>query len=209
MPLTINFELTDKDLEHFSRAMGKARDMAEGKSNQEVVQGAIELLETAQKSNPPQFVKDRLLMLDTLIAMIRDEGWALSEDDAQHVRSALTYFSVPGDAIPDHVPVLGFLDDAIMIELCARELRHEIDAYADFIEYRQGEAERRGLKPEAVGRADWLDSRREELQERMRRRRGGREAGSGFGTGYGSSSGYGAPSTSYTGGWRPGLFKFG
>ncbi len=208
MPLTINFELTDKDLEHFSRAMGKARDMAEGKSNQEVVQGAIELLETAQKSDPPQFVKDRLLMLDTLIAMIRDEGWALSEDDARHVRSALTYFSVPGDAIPDHVPVLGFLDDAIMIELCARELRHEIDAYADFIEYRQGEAERRGLKPEAVGRADWLDSRREELQERLRRRRG-REAGSGFGTGYGSSSGYGAASTSYTGGWRPGLFKFG
>ena len=115
---------------------------------------------------------------------------------------------MPGDAIPDHVPVLGFLDDAIMIELCARELRHEIEAYGDFVEYRQRESERRGLKPDTVGRADWLDARREELQERMRRRRG-REAGSGFGTGYGSSSGYGPVSSYSSGGWRPGLFKFG
>ena len=76
-----------------------------------------------------------------------------------------------GDAIPDDVPVLGFLDDAIMIELCARDLRHEIEAYDDFCEYRQREADRRGLKPETVGRADWLDRRREELQERMHRRR--------------------------------------
>ena len=208
MPMTVNIELSDKDLEHFNRAFGKAHELAEGKSNQEVVQGATDLLQKAQQSNPPEFVKQRLLLLDTLIAMIRDEGWALSGDDAKQVRSALTYFSLPGDAIPDHVPVLGFLDDAIMIELCARELRHEIDAYADFIEYRQGEADRRGLKPDTVGRADWLDSRREELQERMRRRRG-REGGSGFGTGYGSSSGYGEASSSYTGGWRPGLFKFG
>lgn len=208
MPMTVNIELSDKDLEHFNRAIGKAHELAEGKSNQEVVQGAMDLLEKAQQSEPPEFVKQRLLLLDTLIAMIRDEGWALSGEDAQHVRSALTYFSVPGDAIPDHVPVLGFLDDAIMIELCARELRHEIDAYTDFIEYRQREAERRGLKPDTVGRADWLDSRREELQDRMRRRRG-REGGSGFGTGYGSSSGYGAASSSYTSGWRPGLFKFG
>src|SRR5262245_11413827 len=125
-PLIVNFELSDKDLEHFGRAMGKAKELAEGKSNEEIVQGAVDLLGKAQQSEPPEFVKERLVMLDTLIAMIRDEGWALSADDAQHVRSALMYFSVPHDAIPDHVPVLGFLDDAIMIELCARELRHEI-----------------------------------------------------------------------------------
>ena len=69
MPLTVNFELSDKDLEHFSRAIGKARELAEGKSNQEIVQGAVDLLEAAQKSDPPEFVKQRLLLLDTLIAM--------------------------------------------------------------------------------------------------------------------------------------------
>ena len=78
MPLLINIELTDQDLEHFGRAKETATKMAAGKSNDEVVEAATELLGRAQQSNPPEFVKHRLLVLDTLIAMLRDEGWALS-----------------------------------------------------------------------------------------------------------------------------------
>lgn len=207
MSLTINIDLSDRDLEHFRGTIEAARKAAGSKSNDEIAQAASELLTKAQQSDPPEFVRQRLLLLDTLIAMLRDEGWALSEEDAAHVRWALVYFAVPNDAIPDSVPVLGFLDDAIIVELCARELRHEIDAYNDFCDFRQREAGRHAMKPETVGRADWLAGRREELQERMHRRRS-REGGNGFGTGYGSSSGYGATNRSYSdGGWRPGVFK--
>ncbi|QSX77547.1 YkvA family protein [Agrilutibacter solisilvae] len=210
MSLTVTLELSEKDIAHFNRAAEKARTMAEGMSNEEVASGAVVLLVKAQQmEDVPEFVKQRLIVLDTLVAMIRDEGWALSGEDAEHVRSALMYFSVAGDAIPDHIPVLGLLDDAIMIELCARELQHELEAYDDFCEYRQRETERRGLAPESVGRADWLDARRDELQERMRRRRS-RDGNSGFGKGYGSSSGYASSRAGYTSGcWRPGMFKFG
>ena len=207
MSLTINIDLSDRDLDHFRGTIERARKVAEGKSNDEIAQAAAELLAKAQQSDPPEFILQRLLLLDTLIAMLRDEGWALSEEDAAQVRWALVYFAAPSDAIPDSVPVLGFLDDAIIVELCARELRHEIDAYNDFCDFRQRESERRGLTPEAVGRADWLAGRREELQERMHRRHS-REGGRGFGTGYGSSSGYATASRSYSGGWRPGVFKF-
>ncbi|MFC5578106.1 YkvA family protein [Lysobacter niabensis] len=209
MPLTINIELTDQDLEHFTRAKEKAFQAAAGKSNEEVAQAATELLGRAQQSNPPEFVKQRLLVLDTLIAMLRDEAWALSEADAGNVRAALSYFAAPADAVPDTVPVLGFVDDAIMIELCARDLHHEIDAYDDFCDFRQCEAGRQGQKPETVGRADWLEGRREELQDRMRRRRT-RESGRAAGVGYGSSTGYGSTSSyasarSYSdSAWRPG-----
>lgn len=209
MPLTINIELTDQDLQHFAGAKEKASKLAAGRSNDEIVQAATELLGRAQQSNPPEFVQSRLMVLDTLIAMLRDEGWALSEDDAGHVRSALVYFAAPADAIPDTVPVLGFLDDAIMIELCARDLRHEIEAYDDFCEFRQREAERHGQKPEMVGRAEWLAGRRDELQERMHRRRtreSGRAAGVGYGssTGYGSTSGYSSGRSYSESAWRPG-----
>lgn len=194
MPLTVNIDLSDDDLKHFARAADIARQRGADLTNQQVVSAATDMLRKAHDSNPPQFVKDRLLVLDNLIAMMRDEGWALGDGDASNVRAALVYFAATSDAIPDTVPVLGFVDDAIMIELCARELRHELDAYDDFTEFRDREAERRGMDAAAVGRADWLDSRRQELQDRMRRRRsrdfsGG--FGSGFGTGYGSSSGYG------------------
>ena len=106
--------------------------------------------------------------------MVRDEGWALPDEDRQRVLSALVYFADPKDMIPDSVPVLGYFDDAITIELCVRDLRHELDAYDEFCEFRQGEAERRGLEPAKVGRADWLEARRDELQDRMHRRRDAR-----------------------------------
>ena len=212
MSITLNFELNDRDLAHFQDAAERSRKAAEGKSDQEIIDCAVALLADAQKVHIPDFIKERLVRLDDMIAMVRDQGWALPDDDKQRVLSALMYFCDPQDVIPDHVEVLGFLDDAVMIELSVRELKHELDAYDDFCDYRANEASRRGVDPATLGRTDWLDGRREELIERMHQRRD-RDVGGGYGrsSGYGGSGGYGAPggSKSYTRSWRPGGFKFG
>jgi len=201
MSISLNFELNDRDLEHFQAAATKAKKAAEGKSPQEIIDCAAQMLVDAQKTRIPDFILERLLRLDDLIAMVRDDAWALSEEDRQRVLSALTYFCDPQDVIPDNVEVLGYLDDAIMIELSVRELKHELDAYDDFCDFRDSQARRRGLDAAQVGRADWLDNRREELVDRMHQRRD-RE----MGTGYGSSSGYASKQTSYVRSWRPGMF---
>jgi uncharacterized membrane protein YkvA (DUF1232 family) len=203
MSITLNFELNDADLAHFGAAMERSRKAAEGKTDAEIVAAAVALLDDAQKVRIPDFIKDRLLRLDDMIAMVRDEAWALPDADKQRVLSALMYFCDPNDVIPDSVEVLGFLDDAVMIELSVRELKHELDAYDDFCDYRAHEARRRGADVSTLGRTDWLDSRREELIDRMHQRRE-RD----FGTGYGSSSGYSSGRASYVRGWRPGVFKF-
>ncbi|MDW8478902.1 MAG: YkvA family protein [Xanthomonadales bacterium] len=106
-----------------------------------------------------------------MIAMVEDRGFALPEPERQHVLSALTYFADPKDLIPDSVPVFGFLDDAVMVELVTRELRHELEAYEDFCRFRELEARRRGVDPSSLERAAWLEARRRELHLRMRRRR--------------------------------------
>lgn len=204
MSISLNFELNDRDLEHFHVAMAAAKKAAEDKTPEEIIVCAGQLLADAQQVRIPDFIMERLLRLDDMIAMVRDEGWALPEEDKHRVLSALVYFCDPKDVIPDSVEVLGFLDDAVMIELCVRELKHELDAYDDFCDFRQHEAERRGMEPAKVGRADWLDGRRDELIDRMHVRRE-RD----FGTGYGRSSGYASGQASYTRGWRPGMFKFG
>ena len=185
MSITLNFELNDRDLAHFQAAMDRSKKAAEGKTAEEIVAASVALLDDAQKVHIPDFIKERLLRLDDMIAMVRDQGWALPDEDKQRVLSALMYFCDPNDVIPDHVEVLGFLDDAVMIELSVRELKHELDAYDDFCDYRSNEAGRRGADPATLGRTDWLDSRREELIERMHQRRA-RD----FGGGYGRSSGY-------------------
>jgi len=201
MPLAISFELSDRDLEHFNQALAKARASAGSKSADEIIAAASRLLIEADKVEVPDFIAERLDRLDALIAMSRDEGWHLPEEDRQRVLSALVYFADPSDVIPDHVPVLGYFDDAIAIEMCVKELKHEIEAYDEFCDYRQSEADRRGLDPATVGRADWLEARRDELVDRMHRRRN-RQSG---GSGYGDSSGYARKS--YTSGFRPGLMR--
>ena len=200
MPLSLNFELNDQDLAHFQAAVERSRKAVEGKSAEEIVAAAVALLDDAQKTQLPDFIRQRLLRLDDMIAMVRDDAWAMPEADRQRVLSALAYFADPHDIIPDAVQVLGFLDDAVMIELSVRDLAHELDAYDDFCDYRAREASRLGADPATLGRTEWLDSRREELVDRMHTRRE-RD----FGVGYGRSSGYGR--ASYIRTWRPGVFK--
>ena len=192
MSLAITIELGDADLQHFIDAMQRAQQESKHLSAREVTDAASKLLVDGHKIKLPHFIAERLGKLDSMIAMVNDEGFSLPEEDRQRVLACLTYFANPEDIIPDNVPVLGFLDDAIMIELCVRELKHELDAYDDFCDFRNSEARRHGVDPAShdVQRADWLEGRREELQDRMRRRR--RDSYSGVG-----------------GGWKPTLFKFG
>lgn len=200
MPLSLSFELSDRDLAHFTQAMESARAAAGNKSAEEIMSAASALLNGADQIELPDFIAERLDRLDAMIAMLRDDGWHLPEEDRQRVLSALVYFADPKDVIPDNVPVLGYFDDAIAIEMCVKDLKHELDAYDEFCEFRQGEAERRGLDPAKVGRADWLEARRDELIDRMHRRRN-RQTGSG----YGDSSGY--QRRGYTTAYRPGMMR--
>jgi uncharacterized membrane protein YkvA (DUF1232 family) len=202
MPISINIELSDKDIERLNSAAKASSQRGDKASIEEVTEAAKHLIQDAGKGDVPEFVVQRLHRLDEMIAMVRDEGWAMGEDDIQHVISALAYFVDPDDMIPDSTPVLGYLDDAIMIEICVVELASELSAYAEFCDYRQNEAVRRGLDPAKVGRADWLSGRREELQDLMHRNRA-RD----YGTGYGKSSGYARETTYVSGGWRPSLFR--
>jgi len=202
MPISITIDLSDKDIERLNNAV-KSSSQASDKASIEAATAAAEkLIDDAAKGDVPEFISMRLHQLDEMIAMIRDEGWALGGEDQQRVLSALSYFIDPNDIIADSTPVLGFLDDAIMIEICSRELMPELNAYAEFCEFRQNEAERRGLDPATVGRAEWLSERRSELQDRMHRRRA-RD----YGTGYGDSSGYKSEKSYVGGGWRPSLFR--
>jgi uncharacterized membrane protein YkvA (DUF1232 family) len=169
MSLKVTFELADADLDHFRRVMREARAVAKQRGAEEVLTAAEGLLDQIKGASIPEFIRDRLERIRTLTDMVRDAEWNLPEADKGRVLNALAYFCEPEDLIPDDVPGLGFLDDAIMVELVVRELRHEIEAYQDFCSFRAAE----DAKPQhdAVTREAWLVARRRALQSRMRNRR--------------------------------------
>lgn len=171
MGLSIAIELSDNDLDHFQDVLKRAQETAVSRSPEEITQAASQLVASATKVKVPDFIAQRLSKLASLIDMVHDAGWALPAGDKQRVLTALIYFADPKDVIPDTVPVVGYLDDAIMIELCVRELKHELEAYEDFVVYRKNESAKRGVEPHALDREDWLANHRLELQERMERRR--------------------------------------
>jgi uncharacterized membrane protein YkvA (DUF1232 family) len=168
--MRISFELDEDDLNHFRLIMQEARQAASQKQPEDIVAAAEDMLTNIEESKAPGFIVERLLNLKLMIRMISDVEWRLPHQEASRVLNALAYFSEPEDLIPDNIPGLGFLDDAIMIELVVRELKHEIDAYRDFREYRDRLHLEQGHSAQA-SREGWLDNRRKELQVRMRRRR--------------------------------------
>jgi uncharacterized membrane protein YkvA (DUF1232 family) len=178
MPLDITFTLSDRDLERFKTIVIKARSTAtdqQGKAD--IEKAAYKIVEVAMNMDLPDFIAERLLQLKTLLDMLKDTEWNLSEEDADRIFSAMSYFADPIDLIPDHIPGIGFLDDAMFVEIIIRELRSEISAYGEFCRFRDAEESRlaeAGKDPQE-NRDQWLSAKRDELHSKVAANKSGDE----------------------------------
>ncbi len=171
MGLTISFELTDRDLRFFRRALRQSRAAVKDAEDTEIIEAIRSVLEEIRSSEPlPDFVGRRIPELESLLSMLTDEEWQLPEADRERLLATFVYFADPEDILPDDIPVIGYLDDVIIIELVARELLHVREAYDDFCTFRDEYEKAHGASIDPVMRRDRLDRRRQQLHQRMRRR---------------------------------------
>jgi len=111
-------------------------------------------------------VSKRIPQLESMIRMLQDDEWSLPRDERERMLATFVYFGDPEDIVPDHIPVIGYLDDIIMIELTVRELHHVREAYDDFCDFR--DSVDKGI--EGIVRRDRIDRKRQKLHQRMKRR---------------------------------------
>lgn len=183
MSVDITITLSDEDLAKFQESIDKGQLAIENAEESKRIEAkAAEMIEQARAVDLPPFISDRVLKLQILLNMIRDEEWQLSEEESNSILSALYYFVDPEDVIPDHIPGIGFLDDAIYAEIVIQELRMEIRMYQEFCQFRIAEENRRRNKGQDphVGREDWIADKRALLHSRMRERRALRSGGRGW-----------------------------
>ena len=167
----ISFELTDRDLTFFRKALQQSREAVKDAEDTEIIDAISDVLEEIRSSEPlPDFVGKRIPELESLISMLTDDEWQLPEGDRERLLATFVYFADPEDILPDDIPVIGYLDDVIIIELVARELQHVREAYDDFCHFREEFEKEHGENVDAVIRRDRIDRRRQQLHQRMRRR---------------------------------------
>jgi uncharacterized membrane protein YkvA (DUF1232 family) len=133
MAMTISFELTDRDLQFFRKALKQSRDAVRDAEDIEIIDAIRDVLEEIRQAEPlPDFVGKRIPELESLLSMLTDDEWQLPDEDRERLLATFVYFADPEDILPDDIPVIGYLDDVIIIELVARELFHVREAYDDF-----------------------------------------------------------------------------
>ena len=169
MSMKISFELTDRDLNFFRKALQQSRAAVRDAEESEIIEAINDVLTEIRKNEPlPDFVGKRIPELESLISMLTDEEWHLPEGDRERLLATFVYFADPEDILPDDIPVIGYLDDVIIIELVVRELHHVRVAYDDFCQFRDDFDKGKSVDP--VIRRDRIDRRRQQLHQRMQRR---------------------------------------
>jgi len=171
MTLTVSFEISDRDLKRFRAEMRRARQSVRDADENDILEAAEATLAELERENLPDFIAQRIPQLEALLAMLRDQDWKVTKGGRDKVLAVLVYFSDPDDLIPDLIPGLGLIDDAVMIELVIRDLKHDLEAYLDFCHYRETYFKRHKIGRDAVTRAKRLNAKRADLEARAMRRR--------------------------------------
>ena len=170
MGMSIQLELTDNDLSYFHEVLKKARATAAIGDEKTIIQKAEELLDEVDSEKEfPLFIEERFQYLHTLIAMIQDDEWSVPSEAKKEILNVLSYFFDSYDLIPDDIPGIGYLDDAIMIALVVDDMTRELKEYSQFQDFKDKE-NKIGHKDQ-VTRADWEEHIRVSMFQRIRNRR--------------------------------------
>ena len=162
-PYKMTIELSDRDLRHFRRELKKARESVEIADDEEILAAAVDLVASMRRDDLPDFVAERIEKLETMLAMISDPDWALDEHERSPILAALAYVCDPEDLIPDDIPGIGMLDDAVMIELAFSEVHHELEAYQDYLRHKAATAEAAADQAQPCCRGAKVGQRRAQL----------------------------------------------
>lgn len=173
MSINLCLDLNPADLQFLAKAVHAIQVAAKGREADEIIRGARRIITVMRESKLPPFIAERLSSVETLVDMVEDANFELPRHDLQRVLAALAYLVDRHGGVPADRPALALLDDAIPFELCRHDLQFSIAAYDRFREWRELQAQRRGVDPATlkVHRSEWAEARAIELIDAMHRER--------------------------------------
>lgn len=158
------FCLAPLDVERFNHLLLRLGRRQAPLDCDQLVTAARELSARTIGTVEPPSIRQRMRQVETAALMVGDPGWTAANDAVDAARLVIDYARGSDNLIPDWVPTVGHLDDAIVVDTAWPRLADEVEGYLDFCRLRDMEAGLRGCSSATLGfnRADWQQMRREE-----------------------------------------------
>lgn len=120
-----------------------------------------ELIDGPAGNRRPDVIEQRLRLVATVDRMMADTVWQPDSAAAGPAHMVVDYAHSDHALIPASAPLVGRLDDAILIDAAWPQLADEVDCYLDYCRVRAIEAELRGCRVDsfAFTREDWQQAR--------------------------------------------------
>lgn len=166
--------LSSLNLDRFNALLARLGRAAPLEGDQ--VASAARQLADPGHAGTPACIAERLRQAESLARMAADAAWTADRAVAPALQAVLDYTRRHDDLIPDWMPQVGRLDDAIVIDTALPQLQAELGCYRAFCRARGLEAWLRGCTEDAVPlrRTDWEARHEDEaaLHEHRRQVRG-------------------------------------
>lgn len=157
-----NLEITQEVTKHFNDIL-KASNI----NNSKVTIHELKLMLNNLKSTPQEdYVLERISPLENMLQMFVDNQWKLSIKTKSYLIAAFGYLTQVDDLIPDSIPVIGLLDDCIVIDIVSEKLKSELDNYTSFSQCRSIYT-----KIQTFTTRDWQQIKKQESTSSRRNRR--------------------------------------
>jgi hypothetical protein len=137
----------------------------------QIAGAARRVLRAAMKGQESAFIKVRMRRAGEMRSALKDPQWSIPAPLQTQMREIIAYIDDPSSLIPNDVPTIGCLDDAILVDVAMDSLRGELEDYADFCRFRWSEAARLQTTEVQTDREHWMSERAQErrLEQQLRR----------------------------------------
>lgn len=173
-----NIHFSTPHLDRFNTLALQLNDQMQPLTQDQIAGVARRVLRTHASGGESPFIRSRMRRAAEMRALRDDPAWQPAADLAQSLEALLAYLDDPDSLFHNSLPVIGLLDDALLVDIAMDRLREELSEYADFRRHLHCEAARLGVDVSelVLDRAQWQTEREDEarLEHHLRRTRGAR-----------------------------------
>lgn len=157
-----SYEIEDEALYRFNGLLARLDLKRAPIGRDQLVTAARDLADIPCEGRVSACIHERMRRAGAIDRMLSDDAWSPEDDVVGPAELVVSYVRGNSDLIPDGLPKVGRLDDAIVVDTAWSRLVGEVRNYLDFCRLRQVE---RGLgNAKDFHRPDWVEARNAEAE---------------------------------------------